>query len=39
MYKQQLRLFKLGYTINDNENETENEKKIWPRLRHEHKYT
>ena len=37
MYKQQVRLFKWGYTINDNENETE--KKIWPRLRHEHKYT
>ena len=26
MYKQQVRLFKWGYTINDNENETENEK-------------
>ena len=27
MCKQQVRLFKWGYTINDNENETENEKK------------
>ena len=27
MYKQQVRLFKWGYTINDNETETENENK------------
>ena len=27
MYKQQVRLFKCGYTINDNETETENENK------------
>ena len=27
MYKKQVRLFKWGYMINDNENEAENEKK------------
>ena len=28
MYKKQVRLLKRGYMINDNENETENEKYI-----------
>ena len=28
MYKKQVRLFKLGYIINDNENETANGKQI-----------
>ena len=28
MYKKQVRLFKWGYIINDNENEAKNEKQI-----------
>ena len=28
MYKKQVRLFKWGYMINNNENDTENEKQI-----------
>ena len=45
MYEKQIRLFKWGYILNDNENETENEKR-WHRydinrhrLRHGCKYT
>ena len=43
MYKKQVRLFKSGYMINDNENEAEHEKyrygtnRLSPR--HGHKYT
>ena len=43
MYKKQVRMFKSGYMINDNENEAENEKyryginRLSPR--HGHKYT
>ena len=46
MYKKQVRLFKWGYTINDNKNDAENEKNrshrydiTRARSRYGHKYT
>ena len=44
MYKKQVRLFKRGYIINNNENDTENENRSYrydinrSRLRHRHRY-